>query len=152
MMAKEAAHINWKYAGDAIPAFLTIAIMPFTYSIAYGLITGIISYIVINTLVFVIEKASGGKIIPPEKENKDPWSYKIPGGFFPPWISRAARGKKQFWREDPESIGEDPEAMDHPSMEHQEVHTKTEDAQPKVSGGSSSSPVVDPEKVQEKLH
>merc|ERR1712230_255606 len=38
LMAKAAKDINWRYIGDAIPAFLTIAIMPFTYSIAYGLI------------------------------------------------------------------------------------------------------------------
>lgn len=34
MMMKAAADINWSYPGDAIPAFITIALMPFTYSIA----------------------------------------------------------------------------------------------------------------------
>ena len=96
--AKSAAQINWRYIGDAIPAFLTIAIMPFTYSIAYGLITGIISYIVINTTVWLVEKASGGRIKPADKEYKDPWTYKIEGGILPPWLTRAARGKKDFWR------------------------------------------------------
>ncbi|RYF13159.1 MAG: NCS2 family permease [Oxalobacteraceae bacterium] len=57
LMAKAAADINWRYMGDAIPAFLTIAIMPFTYSIAYGLIAGIMSYILINTTVWLVEKA-----------------------------------------------------------------------------------------------
>merc|ERR1712000_76510 len=52
MMATAAKDINWKYFGDALPAFLTIAIMPFTYSIADGLIAGICSYILINTLVW----------------------------------------------------------------------------------------------------
>jgi adenine/guanine/hypoxanthine permease len=33
LMTKAAAEVNWKYYGDAIPAFVTIAIMPFTYSI-----------------------------------------------------------------------------------------------------------------------
>lgn len=38
MMARAAVDINWRYVGDSVPAFLTLAIMPFTYNIAYGLI------------------------------------------------------------------------------------------------------------------
>lgn len=100
LMAKAAKDINWAYIGDAIPAFLTIAIMPFTYSIAYGLIAGILSYILINTSVWVIEKASAGRIVPADKHLKDPWTYKIEGGLLPPWVTRAIKGKKDFWRED----------------------------------------------------
>lgn len=99
LMTKAAADINWRYMGDAIPAFLTIAIMPFTYSIAYGLIAGILSYTIINTSVWLIEKASGGRLVPADKELKDAWSYKIEGGFFPPWLVRASKGKKDFWRD-----------------------------------------------------
>lgn len=100
LMAKAAADINWRYIGDAVPAFLTIALMPFTYSIAYGLIGGIISYIVINVGVWVIEKLSGERIKPKDKELKEFWTYKLPGGVFPPWLQRAAKGKKDFWRPD----------------------------------------------------
>ncbi|KAK2743675.1 hypothetical protein FQN57_004784 [Myotisia sp. PD_48] len=100
MMVRVASDINWKYMGDAIPAFLTLAVMPFTYSIAYGLIAGICSYILINTLVWLIELGSGGKFVPENKNEKDPWTYKIPGGFFPRWIVRLSRGKKDFWREE----------------------------------------------------
>ncbi|KAF2739758.1 hypothetical protein EJ04DRAFT_508621 [Polyplosphaeria fusca] len=105
LMAQSAKDINWKYMGDAIPAFLTIAIMPFTYSIAYGLIAGIISYMIINTTVWLIEMASGGRIVPPNKHEKEHWTWRIPGGFFPPWIQRAVRGKKDFWRSDPSTEG-----------------------------------------------
>ncbi|KAK5274290.1 hypothetical protein LTR96_000890 [Exophiala xenobiotica] len=98
LMAKAAKDINWRYIGDAIPAFLTIAIMPFTYSIAYGLIASIISYIVLNTIVWMVEKASGGRIRPADKEYKEPWTYKIEGGILPPWLVRASKGKKDFWR------------------------------------------------------
>ncbi|KAF2276667.1 purine transporter [Westerdykella ornata] len=114
LMAQAARNINWRYIGDAIPAFLTIAIMPFTYSIAYGLIAGIMSYILINTLVFVIEKLSGGRIVPANKSEKDPWTWRIPGGFFPPWMRRVARGKKDFWR------GDD----DDDSVEGREAHAE----------------------------
>lgn len=102
LMAKGAADINWRYYGDAIPAFLTIAIMPFTYSIAYGLIAGILSYITLNSIAWALEKVSGGRIVPPNKAESDPWSWKVPGGFFPPWMKRAARGQKDFWRSDEE--------------------------------------------------
>ena len=105
MMCKAAADINWRYPGDAIPAFVTLAVMPFTYSIAYGLIAGIITYIILNTLVKLIEVVSGGRIVPPDKEAKDPWSYRIPGGILPPWVTRAARGKRDFWRPDEEHSG-----------------------------------------------
>ncbi|KAL1590216.1 Efflux pump notK' [Cladosporium halotolerans] len=105
MMAKAAAEINWRYMGDAIPAFLTITMMPFTYSIADGLIAGILSYILINTTVWIIEKATGGRIKPENKELKDPWTYKLPGGILPPWVKRAAHGKKDFWKDYDEESG-----------------------------------------------
>ncbi|KAI1823733.1 purine transporter [Xylaria intraflava] len=100
MMMHSAGDINWRYYGDAIPAFVTIVVMPFTYSIAYGLIAGILLYITINTSVWLIEVASGGRIVPPNKSEKEPWSWRIPGGAFPPWMKRAAKGKRDFWRED----------------------------------------------------
>jgi AGZA family xanthine/uracil permease-like MFS transporter len=37
-MIRQVVSINWKYAGDAIPSFVTLAMIPFTYSVAYGLI------------------------------------------------------------------------------------------------------------------
>ncbi|KAI0399247.1 purine transporter [Xylaria palmicola] len=106
MMMPAAKDINWRYLGDAVPAFVTIVVMPFTYSIAYGLIAGILLYIIINTLVWLIEVASGGRIVPHNKADKEPWSWRIPGGAFPHWMVRAARGKKDFWREDLYGVSE----------------------------------------------
>ncbi|KAL4972042.1 hypothetical protein BDW66DRAFT_145011 [Aspergillus desertorum] len=101
MMMHATLDINWRYLGDAVPAFLTIAIMPFTYSIADGLIAGILSYIIINGGVWVVAKLTGGRISPPNREEEhEPWTWKIPGGFFPPWLVRAVHGKKDFWRPD----------------------------------------------------
>ncbi|KAI3327395.1 purine transporter [Xylariaceae sp. AK1471] len=106
MMMPSAVDINWRYMGDAIPAFVTIVVMPFTYSIAYGLIAGILLYIIINTLVWVIEVVSAGRVVPPNKSEKDPWTWRIPGGAAPPWMKRALKGKKDFWREDPYPVME----------------------------------------------
>lgn len=47
-------NINWEDATEAVPAFLTMAMMPFTYNISYGICFGLISYIAI--------KACTGKI------------------------------------------------------------------------------------------
>lgn len=109
MMVSAVTEINWKYMGDSIPAFVTIALMPFTYSIADGLIAGVCMYIIINTLVWVVEKASGGRIVPPNKHEKDPWTWRIKGGFFPPWLNRLRRGKKQFWKNDTPYLSADDE-------------------------------------------
>ncbi len=102
---------NWKYPGDAIPAFLTIALMPFTYSIAYGLIVGIVSYIVLNTFVWILKVVSRRRLLPPNYEDADPWTWRVEGGLLPPWyipvspnlterITRLVKGDKQFWKRD----------------------------------------------------
>ncbi|UNI22341.1 hypothetical protein JDV02_008237 [Purpureocillium takamizusanense] len=108
MMASAVTEINWKYMGDAVPAFLAIALMPFTYSIADGLIGGICSYILINTVVWLIKRASGGRVVPPNIEDKENWTWRIPGGFFPPWLVRLFQGKKDFWREEYPQVSDTP--------------------------------------------
>ena len=48
LMMRQAADINWMDKEMALPAFLTICLMPFTYSIADGIAWGIISYVAIK--------------------------------------------------------------------------------------------------------
>ncbi len=45
--------------------------MPFTYSIANGLIAGICTYIILNTTVWLLATVSGGRIVPPNYEDKE---------------------------------------------------------------------------------
>ncbi|KAG0316692.1 hypothetical protein BGZ97_006474 [Linnemannia gamsii] len=90
MMVKSVRSINWDYVGDAIPAFLTIALMPLSYSIAYGLIAGIGSYAAINGIVYLLELISGGRIAPEDKDLREPW---ITEGFtwanvLPGWMQK----------------------------------------------------------------
>jgi AGZA family xanthine/uracil permease-like MFS transporter len=73
-MAKSVQSINWNYVGDAIPAFLTIALMPLSYSISYGLIAGIGSYAAINGPIYLLELISGGRITPSDKDLKEHWN------------------------------------------------------------------------------
>lgn len=48
MMMAQVAGIDWKRAEVAIPAFLVIILMPFTFSIAAGMGAGFIAYVVIQ--------------------------------------------------------------------------------------------------------
>ena len=48
MMLSSCADIEWRDAGEAVPAFLAVAAMPFTYSISDGIMFGVISYTVVN--------------------------------------------------------------------------------------------------------
>lgn len=179
LMTKSARDINWDYLGDAIPAFITIAVMPFTYSIAYGvsfpiitcgvalkatpnlfhsmltkrkLIGGICSYMLINTVVWIIEKASKGKIVPPEKHLKDPWTYKIPGGILPPYVQRLISGKKDFWRDYDHSEGKPVDHVDEKTVDSsrgsgENATEKMMEANKEVPGIMKSKPTSTPSEV-----
>jgi AGZA family xanthine/uracil permease-like MFS transporter len=51
LMMMQVAGITWKSYEIAIPAFLTIILMPFTYSITTGIGAGFISYVVLKVAV-----------------------------------------------------------------------------------------------------
>ncbi|MDF2808325.1 MAG: permease, partial [Cellulosimicrobium sp.] len=48
LMMTQIAGISWKNVEIAIPAFLTIIVMPFTYSIADGIGAGFLAFVVIK--------------------------------------------------------------------------------------------------------
>jgi AGZA family xanthine/uracil permease-like MFS transporter len=48
MMMTNARHVDWADRATAIPVFLTVVIMPFTYSITAGVAAGVISYVAIK--------------------------------------------------------------------------------------------------------
>ncbi|GAB4832039.1 Adenine/guanine permease azg1 [Ancistrocladus abbreviatus] len=48
LMMKSVVEIDWDDMREAIPAFTTLILMPLTYSIAYGLIGGIGTYLVLH--------------------------------------------------------------------------------------------------------
>ncbi len=51
MMLGGAKEIDWHKMEEAIPAFLTVVMMPFTYSIAHGISLGIVSHTVLRLLI-----------------------------------------------------------------------------------------------------
>ncbi len=50
LMLSSIAEIDFRDPSEAIPAFLTVAFMPFCYSISDGIMAGVISYTLINLL------------------------------------------------------------------------------------------------------
>lgn len=56
--------INFEDFSEALPAFITMIAMPLTYSISEGIIFGVISYVLINSIVFITKKVKGQKVAP----------------------------------------------------------------------------------------
>lgn len=58
LMMGNVTSIDWKDPAAAVPAFLTIATMSFTYSISYGIAAGFISYTVIKLCTGKVKEIS----------------------------------------------------------------------------------------------
>ena len=58
MMAAPVKSIDWEDYADAIPAFVTMLLMPLTYSISDGIMLGMITYVVLNALTGKFKKIS----------------------------------------------------------------------------------------------
>jgi len=93
-MMRQIVSVNWSYIGDAIPAFITMVTMPFTYSVSYGLIAGLFSYTSLNGLIFLTRKITNGRIEPPDADNAEYWTINPHSGS-PPWFIRAGRKAKR---------------------------------------------------------
>jgi len=86
LMIRNVKDINWNYIGDSVPAFLTLIIIPLTYNISYGVIAGILSYLLINGIAWGLRKISNNRIIPPNYyEDSEEWIIP-PGGIIPGWF------------------------------------------------------------------
>jgi len=73
MMIRQITSINWRYIGDAVPAFVTLMFIPFSYSIAYGLIAGLLTYVLINGPIFLIRKLSRDRYLPENYDKREEW-------------------------------------------------------------------------------
>ena len=50
LMASSVTRIHWDDVSDAVPAFMTILVMPLTFSIAHGVAAGIVTYPIVKRL------------------------------------------------------------------------------------------------------
>ncbi|KAF4964825.1 hypothetical protein FSARC_7287 [Fusarium sarcochroum] len=104
MMIRQITQINWRYIGDVLPSFVVMTFIPFSYSVAYGLIAGVFVYAVLNGLVGIVVFASGGYLEPREYDLKEYWTWK--GSGRAPWFVRAIRRRGNSGHDDDD---------DHPS-------------------------------------
>lgn len=58
MMAAPVKEIDWEDYSEAIPAFVTMLLMPLAYSISDGIMLGMISYVVLNAFTGKFRKVS----------------------------------------------------------------------------------------------
>ena len=58
MMVTPVKEIDWEDYSEAIPAFVTMLLMPLAYSISDGIMLGLISYVFLNTLTGKVKKVS----------------------------------------------------------------------------------------------
>ncbi|KAF5022694.1 hypothetical protein F66182_5242 [Fusarium sp. NRRL 66182] len=89
MMTRQITEINWRYIGDTLPSFVVLTFIPFSYSVAYGIIAGMFLYAAINSLVAVTVRISGGRLEPQNYDMKEYWTWKAPGR--KPWFVRVFR-------------------------------------------------------------
>lgn len=59
LMCRSLKNVKWDNPAHAVCAFVTVIVMPLTYSIAYGLIAGIGFWIVIKSIAIVLNKLFG---------------------------------------------------------------------------------------------
>jgi AGZA family xanthine/uracil permease-like MFS transporter len=63
IMLTNVAEIAWDNLAFSIPAGLTILVMPFTFSIAYGIAAGIVSYPIVKAAIGEADEVSAGQWI-----------------------------------------------------------------------------------------
>lgn len=77
LMMRQVASINWRYIGDAIPAFVTLMFIPFSYSAAYGLIAGLLIYAALNLMAYLTQLITCGYLVPDDADAREYWSRKF---------------------------------------------------------------------------
>jgi AGZA family xanthine/uracil permease-like MFS transporter len=85
-MMRQVININWRYIGDAVPAFVTIMFIPFGYSAAYGLIAGLMTYTALNGLIYITKLVTQGYLVPDDEDHREYWTVK-PQGKLPCFIT-----------------------------------------------------------------
>ncbi|OIW29831.1 hypothetical protein CONLIGDRAFT_575771 [Coniochaeta ligniaria NRRL 30616] len=104
LMIRQVGSINWGYIGDAIPSFVTMAFIPFTYSVAYGLIAGLFTYTGLNLMIGFVMWISRGSLIPKDYDQKEYWTWR-PAGEKP--ILLRIFSRRQRWGDSEEDSNKD---------------------------------------------
>ncbi|KAF2706888.1 hypothetical protein K504DRAFT_69750 [Pleomassaria siparia CBS 279.74] len=89
LMMRQIVSVNWRYIGDAVPAFVTVMFIPFGYSAAYGLIAGLMTYAALNGLIYLTKVISRGYVVPDDEDHREYWTIKPHGKL--PWFITASQ-------------------------------------------------------------
>lgn len=68
-MARSLTKLNFNKVSHAVSGFLTVMVMPLTYSIAYGLLAGIGSYLIMEGIFWILSFI--GLNVPVDEEKAD---------------------------------------------------------------------------------
>lgn len=116
-MIRQVTQVNWGYIGDAIPSFVAMIFIPFSYSVAYGLIAyvnnqshptiekpkrltmnlyrGLFVYTTLNGMIGLVTLVTRGGIVPHDYDLKEYWSLAPKGR--QPWLIRAVTHRGRWW-------------------------------------------------------
>ncbi|KAI1079301.1 xanthine/uracil permease family protein-like protein [Whalleya microplaca] len=122
LMIRQVVNINWQYIGDAVPSFVTLAFMPFSYSVAYGLIAGMMVYIVLNTMIWAVVRLTDGRITPSNWDEKEVYSWGLGKRDVPGWL-RVIRKKFGRGRSMDDSRKDGVELVDNDSAINSTINT-----------------------------
>jgi AGZA family xanthine/uracil permease-like MFS transporter len=61
LLLRNVVEVQWEKVAHAIPAGLTILVMPLTYSIAYGIAAGIVAYPLMKTATGEVDDVGVGQ-------------------------------------------------------------------------------------------
>ncbi|KAF2794902.1 hypothetical protein K505DRAFT_241169 [Melanomma pulvis-pyrius CBS 109.77] len=89
LMMRQIINVNWRYIGDAVPAFVTVMFIPFGYSAAYGLIAGLLTYASLNGMIYITKVITRGYVVPDDEDQREYWTIKPHGKL--PWFITASR-------------------------------------------------------------
>lgn len=95
LMSRSLLKIKWHIHSHAISAFVTVMLMPLTYSIAYGLLGGMLVFVCMEGTFFILSKAGISKPSYEEEEGTD-----------------VDKTSNEVFEEDKETVGEEPPAKE----------------------------------------
>ncbi|KAI1133849.1 xanthine/uracil permease family protein-like protein [Hypoxylon sp. FL0543] len=117
LMIRQVININWQYIGDAVPSFVTLAFMPFSYSVAYGLIAGMMVYVVLNTMIWVVVRLTNNRVTPSNWQEKEVYDWGMGARDLPQWM-KCLRRKCLPARFQPDAAKDGVELVDNDSAVH----------------------------------
>jgi len=56
LMARSLVHVQWQNPTHAFIAFITVIVMPLTYSISYGILAGLCGWAILKVIYFIVYK------------------------------------------------------------------------------------------------